>query len=275
MAETTVSREVTAATFDAEVVEASHEQAVVVDFWAPWCGPCHQLSPVLEQVAARHVDDVRTVKLNVDEAPAIAQRYRVQGIPAIKALRDGAVVAELTGVQSEQALERLYVSLAPSEADRRYQEAIAASDGQREQLLRAALAADPGHERSAVALAELLVERGEADEARQLLQRVEGSSEAQRLLAQLRLQDGSVAEDELGALSEQAAAGDATAQLRLGRAHAAAGRYEDALEMLLPAVAQPAVRDPAREAVLEIFRLLGDEHELVRAYRPRLAAALF
>jgi putative thioredoxin len=263
----------TAETFDADVVEASATQPVVVDFWAPWCGPCHQLSPILERVAERHRGEVRVVKLNVDEAPAISQRYGIRGIPAVKAFRDGEVVAEFTGVQPEQAVASFMAALVPSAADRLVARAAEAEPERREGLLREALAAEAGHRDAVVALARLLLDRGDDEEARQLLGQVPPDEEVRRLLAEIDLA-GAQAED-LDSLRTAVAAGDAGAALRLGRALAAAGEHEAALAELLVAVRDPASRDAARETVLAVFAVLGDEHDLVRTYRPKLAAALF
>lgn len=277
MSETALSRDVTEPSFDAEVLETSRERGVVVDFWAPWCGPCHQLAPVLEGVAGSYVGRVDLVKVNVDEAPALARRYGVQGIPAVKAFRGGTVVAELTGVQPRSAIDRLFAAAAPSAADRLAAQATDADGQERERLLRAALQEDPGHVPSVLALARLLADRGQAAEARELLDRVPTDGEVTRLRAELNLADADADLDPvaLDRLRAAARSGDAAARLRLGRALAASGEHVDALDHLLAAVKDPATRDEARAAVIEVFALLGDDHELVRAARPRLASALF
>lgn len=87
----------TTGTFEAAVIERSHEMPIVVDFWADWCGPCHRLAPVLEQEVARRDGTVELVKVNVDESPDLARRYGVSGIPSVKAFRDGGVVDEFVG----------------------------------------------------------------------------------------------------------------------------------------------------------------------------------
>lgn len=271
----TQPRDVSEADFVVEVLARSRDRGVVVDFWAPWCGPCHQLTPILERVAARHAGDVDLVKVNVDEAPAMARRYQVQGIPAVKAFRDGAVVAEFTGVQSEAAVEKLFASLAPKPADELVARAVSATGDEREQLLRTALEHDPGHETAVAALARLLAERGDADGARELLERVPADGEIARLRAELSLADATRDVDALDQLRAAADTGDAEAALELGRALAAEGAHEEALQRLLAAARAPATREAARTAVLEVFQLLGDDDELVRAARPRLASALF
>lgn len=265
-------RDVDEQDFDTEVVQASRDRPVVVDFWAAWCGPCHQLSPILERVAARYAGEVELVKVDVDAAQATAQRYGVQGIPAVKAFRDGAVVAEFTGVQPEAQVERFFAALAPSEADRLVEEASAQPE-RREALLRRALEADPGHDTAVVGLASILADRQDIEEARTLLARTPADPEARKLLARLNLTEPG--EADLDTLRSAAEAGDAGALLELGQALAASGDYEQALPHLVAAVRRPDTRDAARERVLDVFSLLGDDHELVRAWRPKLAAALF
>ena len=272
---TTLGRDVTEADFAVEVLAASRDRGVVVDFWAPWCGPCHQLAPVLERVAARYAGDVDLVKVNVDEAPALAGRYGVQGIPAVKAFRDGAVVAELTGVQPEATVERLFAGAAPRKSDRLVSQAADAPAGEREPLLRAALDEDPGHAPAITALARVLVERGETDQARALLERAPHDADVARLRAELNLSAGTRDAGTRDRLRAAADAGDAEAALELGRALAAEGEHGEALEALLVAAGAPATREDARTAILEVFQLLGDDHALVRAARPRLATALF
>jgi thioredoxin len=110
--------DVTEATFERDVVEASAAGPVVVDFWAPWCGPCHALAPVLEGGVAER-EGVTLAKVNVDENPGLAERYGVRGIPAVKAFRNGAVVSEFVGAQPPAAVAQFLDGLTgPSPLDR-------------------------------------------------------------------------------------------------------------------------------------------------------------
>lgn len=269
MAGSTVA-ETTAATFDTDVIARSHERPVVVDFWADWCGPCHQLAPVLERVAARHASEVDVYKLDVDAAPELARRYRVQGIPSIKAFRDGQVVAELTGVQSEQAFDDMFARITPSKADRLV--AGAGDTDDPEATLWQALELEPGHVGASLALAERLAERGEVAEAERLLDAAAHDDRARELRSRLALAAAGM--QDVDAL-RRAATEDPQARVALGRALAGRGEYEEAVEELLAALTERSVRDEAREAMLEIFSALGDGHELVRRARPRLASALY
>ena len=269
----TVVKAVTEETFGTEVIGASATTPVVVDFWAPWCGPCRQLSPMLEQMAQRFGDDVRVVKLNVDEAPRLAQRFRVQGIPAVKAFRDGRVVSEFIGLQPAAAIEQFFTALLPSEADRLVAQAAEAPERAQE-LLERALELEPAHTEGLLALARIARDQGRDEDAQRLLSRVSQHPEAQRLLAQIRLAGSN---GHVPSLDELARRADRSPQDRLayGRALVAAQRHGEAADTLLAAVADPSSREEARKLLLDLFRVLGDDHEITRRTRPRLASALF
>ncbi len=273
------------ADFDSAVVARSAETPMVVDFWAPWCAPCRVLGPVLERLAAEHDGQFVLAKVNVDEAPETAARYRIQGIPAVKGFCDGVVVAEFTGLQPEDVLRRLVTAVLPTEADRLAREgASAASTGDEpaaEARYREALEHDPRHARALVGLARLLGARDETAAALDLLERVLPSApqldEAERLAAELRTRaDGAGDERALRARLATDPA-DLEARLDLGRLLAARGAYENALAELLDAVRRdPHFDDDAgRKAMLDIFTLLGDDHPLTDRFRGELAKALY
>ncbi len=241
--------DVSEAEFEREVIDRSRTVPVVVDFWAGWCGPCRALGPVLEEVAGRREGDVVLAKVDTDANPAISERYGIQGIPAVKAFRDGRVVDEFVGVQARAVVERFFDDLVPSPADA----LVAAGD---EESLRAALALEPGRADATLALARRLVGRGERDEALALLGAVAGDFQAEGLAARLRLAGDDRLAPALGALDDD--------QVVRG------------LNLLLEAVpgAGEAQDDIRRVIVGELDRI-GADDPLARDMRRRLAAALY
>jgi putative thioredoxin len=279
-------REVTEADFEREVIEASRTRPVVVDFWAPWCQPCLMLGPVLERAVAERGGEVILAKVNLDEAPRLAEVYAVSSIPAVKAFRDGRVFREFVGLLPEQYLRSFLDEIMPTPADRLVAQARgleAANPTEAERLYRAAIEAQRNHEAARVGLARVLVAQGKADEVEAVLEPIgaegEVGEEAQRLKARaffLRLVKD--LGDERAARQRLAAQPDsASARYEVAGLLAAKGEYAEALPLLLEAGERDLklATTKVREAMVQVFYALGANHPLANEYRAKLSRLLY
>ena len=246
--------DVTESTFQSAVIDRSHTVPVVVDFWAEWCGPCRQLGPVIEKAVAARAGKIELAKVDTDANPRLARAFQIQGIPAVKAFRDGKVAAEFTGAQPPANVERFLDGLLPSEADGLVSQGDEAS-------LRRALELEPARADAAVPYARILRERGETDEALKVLGRVPGSFAADGLAARINL---------------EAAPHPVVPDLPQAFAALDAGEHERALDLLIGALpSADGARDDIRRVVVGILDELGVESPLARSARRKLASALY
>lgn len=232
--------DVSDATFDADVVQRSAETPVVVDLWAPWCGPCKTLGPILESVIDATDGDVVLAKVNVDDNPQVSQAFRVQGIPAVYALKEGKVVDGFVGAQGADAVRDFVDRLLPIEKQSELNQLIAAGT---EESFQAALELDPPNERAILGLAELLVAKGDTDDALELLNRVPETPESKRIAALAR----------------------------------AGGQFDQSdVDATVAGLLDRVKTDPdARQEFLDLLELLGPDDPRTADYRRQLTARLY
>lgn len=229
----------TDATFEEVVVGRSRELPVVVDLWAPWCGPCKQLGPMLEAAVEATAGQVVLAKVNVDENPEISAAFGVQSIPAVYGLYGGRVVDSFIGAQGQEAVASFVERLLPSPEQREISTLLDAGD---EDSLRKVLELDPPNEIAILGLAEILVSKGDADGALALLDRIPDSTDSRRIAALARAGETDLDDVE--------------------------GRLDGLLDRVKA--------DPdAKQEFLDVLELLGPDDPRTTTYRKALTARLY
>lgn len=277
--------EVTQRTFQRDVIEQSKHVPVLVDFWAPWCGPCRTLTPVLEQLAAEGEGSWILAKLNTDENQQLAQQFNVRGIPNVKAFRDGKVVDEFVGAQPRPAVKRFIDTLLPNPLDHQVaaaEELLAENKAEQARtLLEQVLARKPDHEGAHLALARVELAQGQPEAALPHLDAIPIKGPLGPAAESLRVQ-ARFAGNPSSSLAELTArvASDPTnldARYQLARAAIQQGEYPTAADHLLAVIQQQ--RDyqdgAAHQAMLDLFVLMGESDPRTKEYRRRLSWTLF
>ena len=271
--------DVTEATFETEVIARSRQVPVVVDFWAPWCGPCRMLGPILEKLAKEANGAWQLVKINTDENQRLAMRFGIQGIPAVKAFRDGKVAAEFVGAQPEPQVRQFIARLGAkpaggNPADEMAKLLTARRWAEAEAAYRKATAGKDAGAGAALGLAKALLAQGKGREAEPVLGTIKDGAEfavAEKLrpLASYLVTSGSV-EDIAGA--DSPAAHFFRAARLLGE-----NQLIGAMEELLAVLRRDKRyrNGEPRQVMLGLLELLDDADPQKREYLNKLASALF
>lgn len=269
--------DVTEKTFIQDVLEQSEDLPVIVDFWAPWCGPCRMLSPLLEKLAADPSLNFILAKVNVDNNPNLSMQYRVQGIPAVLAFLDGEVVDEFVGVKPEPFIRQFIEQLIPGELDELLSDAQSLLATRHwikaEQAFRELLEEHPNRPDLALNLAKSLLAQAEGCEARDYLESIKDGAElveAENLLP-LANYLCTVTED----LTDPAELAEIEVQYRQAARLISRGNLAAAMDGLLDVLRQDKRYSQARQVMVGIFTLLGNDDDLTQQYRPELASVLF
>ena len=278
--------DVTDQTFATEVLERSKTVPVVVDFWAEWCGPCRMLGPVLEGLANEYRGQFILAKIDVDSNPQTAMQFHVQGIPAVKAFKDGRMVSEFTGAQPEPQVRQFLEALVPSEADlltkQAYEWEVNNQPAMAEANYREALSRKPDHYPAKVGLGRVLLNQNEVKEATEILNSIPAAAQ-ERAVADALLAGAGFIKHAAGHTEEELKAkvdsdpNDVPSRYALASLYASQMKFAQALEQFLEVLRRDRQYedDGARKAMLAIFTIVGEDQQLTKDYRRQMANALF
>ena len=281
-----ISFEVTEQNFASQVIEASHQQPVLVDFWATWCGPCQSLMPILEQLAQSYQGKFLLAKVEIDSQQGLANQFGVRSVPTVKLVKNGQIVDEFTGALPESQIRTFLDKHIENESDQLMQQALTLyQQGEREAALSQMgqiLQAHPDNLNNKLVYTNILLREQHTDEAKKWLDTLSAEAgdnpQVQAMQAQLEFIHIVDNAPDMVTVQQQVAddPGNSEARYQLSAHAILQGQFDIAFEQLLEVVKRDRQfqDDAGRKALLKLFNLLGDSHELVSSYRRKLALAL-
>lgn len=272
--------------FIPQVIEASHQQPVMVDFWATWCGPCQTLIPMLEQLATEYNGAFILAKVDVDQNQQLAGQFGVRSVPTVKIVKDGQIVDEFTGVIPDTEIRAMLGKHVSRESENKIEQATALYEqGEAEQaiaIMQQLILDEPDNYTARSEFARIMVSEDRFDDARQLIESLpedEKSKPAVKgLVAQIEMSNALKDAPSIDELRQRIASNenDSDARYLLGNQLIATGDYENAMEQFLQLMIRDREfnDDAGRKSLLQVFDMLGGSGELVTKYRRKLANAL-
>ena len=279
------SYDITEENFSADVVAASNEVPVLVDFWATWCGPCKNLMPVLEKLAIEYAGKFRLAKIEIDQNPQLAQQFGVRSVPTVKLVINGQIVDEFTGAQPESIIRDFLDKHIPDESDMLMQQALTAyqqGDENAIKQMQDIINSNPDNTKLRIPYVQVLMNEHQYEDAKVILKHLplnlQETEEVRAMMAQLEFAEVLANAEEMPVLLQriEQSAKDSEARYQLSVHYMAQGDYESAMQQLLEIVRRDRAYndDAGRKGLLRIFEMMGNQGELVSRFRRQLAQAL-
>ena len=272
--------------FPDNVLEASMKAPVMVDFWAPWCGPCQTLMPILDKLAEEYQGDFKLAKVNIDEQQALAQQFAVRSVPTVKIVSQGQIVDEFTGALPESEIRDMLAKYIVRQSDSLMASALErynSGDKAALQSMVDIVNADPANNNIRILYVNVLVNEGQLDDARSILQSLPESvrkkPEVSSLLSRLDVMESAAGFGDIETYIETVKQDPDNCEARhqLSVVYIANGRFEEALEQLFEIMKRDRQfnEDIGRKDMIKVFDMLGNSGELVSHYRKKMASLLY